>query len=92
MDVFYVTVLVMISYLVPPYGWVQFTEPFESKEVCEAHLTEHWDSLETVLQSRFIGSEIKTLQCMTPDDAMSLNVELGHKHLENTIDREPKLK
>ncbi len=81
MDVFYVTVLVMISYLVPPYGWIQFTEPFESKEVCEAHLTENWDSLSDVLQTRFTGGEIKTLQCMTTEDAELLNIELGHKHL-----------
>lgn len=92
MDVFYVTVLVMISYLVPPYGWIQFTEPFESKEVCEAHLTENWESLENVLQTRFTGSEIKTLQCMTTDDAMSLNVELGHEYLENTINPSSELK
>ena len=83
MDVFYVTVLVMVSYMVPPYGWIQFTEPFESKEVCEEHLTKNWDSLSDVLQTQFTGSEIKTLQCMTINDAKLLNIGLGHEHFDN---------
>lgn len=82
MELFYVSFLVIISYVGPPHGWMQFDQPFETKIECEAYIDNNWNNLQEALQERLTFQEIKSLQCMTSKQVYDLNIALRHPDLE----------
>jgi hypothetical protein len=77
LELFYVSFLVVVTYVGPPLGWMQFDQPFMSKVECEAYIDNNWNNLQEALQERLTYQEIKTLQCMTSKQVHELNIQLG---------------
>ena len=78
MEPFYVSFLVILTYLDIPYAWIQFDQPFETKIQCEQHINNNWNELQDILQYRLSYQEIKSLQCKTKTEVDELNTQLGY--------------
>ena len=78
MELFYVSFLVIIGFVGPPTGWMQFDQPFDTKLECETYIDTNWSILQETLQHRLTYQEIKSLQCKTKAEVRELNIELGH--------------
>ena len=77
LELFYVSFLVVVTYVSPPLGWMQFDQPFMTKVECEAYIDNNWNNLQEVLQERLTYQELKSLQCMTSKQVQDLNILLG---------------
>jgi len=79
---FYITVLVNLALLgvVPPTGWLQDVQPWESKEKCEAMLLEKLPPMAQNIKNWSRGAgEIITWECITEKEWIKRNNELGHE-------------
>ena len=77
---YFISVLVVTTNTIPE-GWLQWTIPYSDKSVCEELIKK--DKEEIVLAvSKYFGSKrfvmAKDFECMTYDEAVKLNTELGH--------------
>ena len=79
LEVFFVSVLVVTS-RVPPEGWLQWTQTYNDREVCEAVVRK--DGVKVALAiERHMGKKfikIKAMRCLTYKEAVFLNSKLGH--------------
>lgn len=78
-EAFYVTALIVIS-RVPPNGWIQWTQSYTTKTACEAEIRKDYVLIGEVIKS-FMGKEliaIREMRCMTHEQAVKLNSQLGH--------------
>jgi hypothetical protein len=78
LELFYVSFLVVVTYVGPPLGWMQFDQPFITKVECEAYIDNNWNNLQEALQEQLTYQEIKTLQCMTKATVRELNTNFFH--------------
>ena len=79
MTVYFVTVLLMLNVL-PPLGWIQHTFAYTDKKLCEQYINEYKEEISLSLKANF-GSTlvgIKQFECMTYEQAIKRNSELGH--------------
>ena len=83
--VYFITVLI-ITTLSVPLGWVQFSQSFTDKAICEKCMKENpreilldiskW--MGTDANGRKIFQGAKKFECMSYEEAVKRNVELGH--------------
>ena len=83
--VYFITVLI-ITTLSVPLGWVQFSQSFTDKAICEKFMKENpreilldiskW--MGTDANGRKIFQGAKKFECMSYEEAVKRNVELGH--------------
>ena len=66
---------------VPSSGWLQWVFEFPNKATCEEFLVQEEEQIYITVTARFlrIPHEIKELQCMTVEEGMAKNKELGHQ-------------
>ena len=79
LEVFFVSVLV-VSSRVPSEGWLQWTQSYNNRDVCEAIVRKDGDkvtlAIEQHMGKKFI--KIKAMRCLTHKEAVFLNSKLGH--------------
>ena len=79
LEVFFVSVLV-VSSRVPPEGWLQWTQTYNDREVCEAVVRKDGVNIALAIE-KFMGKKfikIKSMRCLTYKEAVFLNSKLGH--------------
>ena len=76
---YFVSALVMLNNT-PSHGWVQYTNAYRDKAVCEKFLKEQSDTLSLSLASHFgkVLVSIKEFECITREEAVKRNTVLGH--------------
>ena len=79
LKVFFVSVLV-VSSRVPSEGWLQWTQSYNDRDVCEAVVRKDRDKVTLAIEQHtgkfFI--KIKAMRCLTYKEAVFLNSKLGH--------------
>ena len=79
LKVYFITALVHTT-MTPDTGWMQWTQSYATQEACHKVIWEDFDKIHEAIKSfmdkKIIG--IMELRCMTYDEALKLNVELGH--------------
>jgi hypothetical protein len=81
MMTWFITVLINVSLMnvVPGEGWVQGQIPFQNKELCEEMIPVTAPSIFMSVNQMTSGlGEIKDIVCMTEQEWIDKNVELGH--------------
>jgi len=77
--VFFITALVHTT-VIPDTGWLQWTQSYATKEACQKVIWEDFEKIQEGIKKytdkTLIG--IMELRCMTYDEALKLNSELGH--------------
>jgi hypothetical protein len=77
--VFFITALVH-TIMTPDTGWLQWTQSYATKEACHEVIWKDFDKIHEAIKNnmgmKLIG--IMELRCMTYDEALKLNSELGH--------------
>ena len=79
LELYFITALVMTTNTIPT-GWLQWTTSFTTKELCQE--TVEKDKADIVFavgdyfKKKFVM--VKTIECMTYDDAVMRNTKLGH--------------
>ena len=60
-------------------GWIQYTKAHKTIESCQKYLKTHEPKIIYGLM-KYVGGpmEIKEIKCMTHEEAVKLNTELGH--------------
>ena len=66
---------------IPNAGWMQWAFPFPNQTTCEQFLEEQEEEFIILTLKRFQGVpvEIKDIDCLTYNEALKRNRELGHK-------------
>ena len=76
---YFISVLVVTTNTIPE-GWLQWTQSFSDKKICEELIKK--DKEEIVLAvSKYFGKKFvmaKGFECITYDEAVKRNTELGH--------------
>ena len=76
---FFITALVHTT-MTPDTGWLQWTQSYTTKEACREVIWKDFDKINEGIKNHtdktLIG--ILELRCMTYDEALKLNIELGH--------------
>ena len=76
---FFITALVHTT-MIPDTGWMQWTQSYSTKEACREVIWTDFDKIHEAIKinmdKKIIG--ILELRCMTYDEALKLNSELGH--------------
>jgi hypothetical protein len=79
LKVFFITALVHTT-MTPDTGWLQWTQSYSTKEACHEVIWKDFDKIHEGIKKHtdkiLIG--IMELRCMTYDEALKLNSELGH--------------
>ena len=78
----FITVLVNVTLMgiLPSEGWLQHVEAYKTKEQCELVIPEVEVSIHMSIQQWLGGlGLIVDIQCMTEEEWIEKNVELGHK-------------
>ena len=76
---FFVTVLVVTTRTIPE-GWIQWTQSYNNHEICMESLAGSYDQI-TLSVKNYLGKElieVREMRCLTYDQAVKLNSELGH--------------
>ena len=65
----------------PQEGWMQWVFPFPNETTCEMFLKEQEEEFVALTLKKFqaIPVEIKEIDCLTYEDAVKRNRELGHE-------------
>jgi hypothetical protein len=82
MMTWFITALVNVALMgvVPPIGWIQGGQAFKDKEVCESMIPITAASIYmTVTQMTSGLGTVDDIVCMTEEDWLARNVELGHE-------------
>jgi len=79
MKLFFVTVLILTT-KTPVEGWIQYTESFSDKKVCEQVIRKDYDTIASAAATHLskVFVSIKEMRCMTYQDAVMANTQLGH--------------
>ena len=76
---YFITMLTLTTNTISE-GWLQWTEAYTNKLKCELVITKERDkiinSVKLYLKDKFIA--VKKIECMTHDEAVKRNTELGH--------------
>ena len=79
LKVFFITALVHTT-MTPDTGWLQWTQSYSTQEACHEVIWKDFDKIHEGIKKHtdrtLIG--ILELRCMTYDEALKLNSELGH--------------
>jgi|TARA_R110002020_G_scaffold162850_1_gene348732 hypothetical protein len=78
---YFISVLLNVSIMGidPPQGWLQAIKPYETKAECEAAIPEAAESIHmTVYQWTQGMGFIEAIHCMTEEEWIKQNEELGH--------------
>ena len=77
--VFFVTALVVLD-VQPSLGWIQYTFPYDNKELCQKYIRHQKDSMLLSIGKHFGNKlvSVETFECMTRKEAVKRNTELGH--------------
>jgi hypothetical protein len=77
----------LLSPSIPKDGWVQWQFEFPNQITCEVFLDEERESIKKLLnrQLKRIPHTIKDVQCMTIDQVIDANTQLGHTPQWKTI-------
>lgn len=79
LEVWFITILILDPPRLPePGGWLQYRRSYNSYEICQEHMEIHKPQVIFSAISRFGNIEIKKIECMTYDQAVKKNTELGH--------------
>ena len=76
---FFLSALVMTT-RTPELGWIQYTQSYADKTICENVIRSDYDKITDAIQYR-IGKAFKLvreMRCMTYERALELNTKLGH--------------
>ncbi len=79
MKLFFITVLVLSTHTVPE-GWLQYSRPYNDHEICMKSISNSYDQIVLSVENR-LGAEllkIKEMRCLTYNEAVELNRDLGH--------------
>ena len=79
LKVFFITALVHTT-MIPDTGWLQWTQSYSTKEACREVIWKDFDIIQEGIKKYTDKSLIGILEirCMTYDEALKLNSELGH--------------
>ena len=76
---YFITMLTLTTNTISE-AWLQWTEAYTNKLKCELVITKERDkiinSVKLYLKDKFIA--VKKIECMTHDEAVKRNTELGH--------------
>jgi hypothetical protein len=78
----FITVLVSVALMgvQPPEGWLQGIQPYTTKEVCESYIPQHEFGIHMSIEQWLGGlGEVVTIECMTLEEWLEKNLELGHE-------------
>ena len=79
LTLYFITILTLTTNDISA-GWLQWTQPFNNKLKCEFVITQERDQLingiKGYLKNKFIA--VKKMECMTHEEAVKRNHELGH--------------
>ncbi len=81
MNTFFISLFITLTSLTPPDSWVQFTKPFKTIAQCEQYIERNAEGLiYTFMQQANldVNATISQLACLTYDEAVRRNKELGH--------------
>jgi hypothetical protein len=83
LKLYFITVLVVTGYDTIPTGWIQWTQAYKDKAVCEKAIEEDHANIIMGISSYFRkgGGKLVTMkefECMTHDEAVKRNTKLGH--------------
>ena len=85
MNTFFITELLNVTLMGvdPPTGWLQDHNAFETKQECEALIPEITPIIyqQYMMYTHGLGT-IDAIECMTEEDWIERNVELGHQRPE----------
>ena len=83
MDTLFVSLFLVITTLVPPYGIVQLAEPsFEDAQTCKVWILENSGDIRINVALSFGPSaRIIGVECLTEEQANELNEKFGHDDL-----------
>jgi hypothetical protein len=76
---FFITVLVLTTRTVPE-GWLQYSQSYNDHEICMKSISNSYDQIVLSVENR-LGAEllkIKEMRCLTYNEAVELNTDLGH--------------
>ena len=77
----FITVLINVSLMgiIPPQGWIQGQVPFRDKAECEVMIPIVAPSIYMSIEQMTMGlGAIEDISCMTEQEWIDKNVEIGH--------------
>ena len=76
---YFISALIVTTHT-PNKGWVQWTNPHPTKEVCMDIVSVNYESIENGIKYQIGKYFVKVLEmkCMTHNEAVELNSKLGH--------------
>ena len=76
---YFITALVLTTNT-PPTGWIQYTQAFSDRDACVYFIRRDQNELVEQLEKYFKEKliRIKTFDCLTREEAVRRNSELGH--------------
>ena len=94
---YFVSILLFFHLLSPPIpqdGWIQWAFEFPNKVTCEVFLKTERVRIEELVSKRInpLPHEIKDIQCMTVQEVVDANTELGHEPQWQQIPKKKKKK
>ena len=78
-NLYFITVLVL-STMTPQFGWLQWTQSYSTKADCEVMVAKDYEKIIQAVKTHLGGKFRKAIEirCLTYDDALKKNGELGH--------------
>ena len=77
--VVFISILILTT-KTPSQGWLQWTDGYKDIEVCKKKIDEDFDEISAAIKG-YLGKKfvsVLEMRCMTYDQAVKLNDELGH--------------
>jgi hypothetical protein len=77
--VVFISVLILTT-KVPSEGWLQWTDSYSDVEICHERIREDFHKIASAVKG-YLGTKfvsVLEMRCMTYDQAVKLNSELGH--------------
>ena len=78
----FITVLINVALMnvSPPEGWLQGLQPYTTKEICESYIPQHELAINLSIEQWLGGlGHVVTIKCMTEEEWIASNLELGHE-------------
>ena len=78
----FITVLINVALMgvEPPEGWIQGIQSYPTKEVCESFIPHYELGIHMSIEHWWGGlGQVETIQCMTQEEWLKKNLELGHQ-------------
>ena len=77
--VVFISVLILTT-KTPSEGWLQWTESYSDVEICHERISADFDQIASAVKG-YLGKKfvsVLEMRCLTYDEAVKLNSELGH--------------